>query len=190
MNYLAHAYLSSHSEALMVGNFIADHVRGNQLLAYPDEIQEGIRMHRAIDAFTDAHSEFKSCKRLFYNGFEKYSGILVDIYFDYFLASGFQNHSILSLPEFTNKTYAVYVKHRNLLPENSNRFLNYVLQNNIYNAYASKEGIEKVLYHLSQRINHGTFLNQSISLLNQNQTEMQDNFNLFFDDLKLEFQGK
>ncbi len=190
MNYLAHAYLSSHNDALLIGNFIADHVRGNNLEFYPEKIQDGIRMHRAIDSYTDAHPEFKKCKRLFYNGFEKYSGILVDIYFDYFLASEFQNHSILSLPEFTNKTYAVYVKHRNLLPENSNRFLNYVIQNNIYNAYASKEGIEKVLYHLSQRINHGTFLNESIDLLNQHQQEMHENFNLFFADLKSEFQCK
>jgi acyl carrier protein phosphodiesterase len=187
MNYLAHAYLSSHQEALMVGNFIADHVRGTQLQAYPDEIQQGIRMHRAIDAFTDAHSEFKSCKRLFYKGFEKHSGVLVDIYFDYFLASEFHLHSSTPLKEFAEKTYHVYLNHQHHLPPFSARFLEYVLKHNIYAAYASKEGIEKVLYHLSHRINHGIQLNESITLLDIHRQELHERFSAFFKELKQEF---
>ena len=187
MNYLAHAFLSHHQEGLLVGNFIADHIRGNKLLDYPEEIQQGIRLHRAIDHYTDTHEEFKKCKRLFYDGFEKYSGILVDIYFDYFLASGFEIHSEMALPDFSESVYKVYKKHVNLLPENSNRFLNYVLQNNIYNAYAHMGGIEKVLSHLSHRINHGTKLQQSLSIMQTHETEIQERFNRFFHDIKHEF---
>ena len=187
MNYLAHAFLSNHQEGLLIGNFIADHVRGNKLLDYPDDIQMGIRLHRAIDYFTDTHEEFKKCKRLFYDGFEKYSGILVDIYFDYCLASNFHLHTDQLLETFAVKVYNVYQKNKQIFPEHSNHFLSYVLQNNIYNASARIEGIEKVLLHLSHRINHGAMLHHSINIMQANQAEIQDRFTRFFEDIKTEF---
>ena len=84
MNYLAHAFLSNNDRDLLIGNFIADHLRGNDFKDHKPEIIEGIYMHRKIDTFTDSHPNFKASKRLFYNGYERYSGILIDIYFDYF----------------------------------------------------------------------------------------------------------
>lgn len=190
MNYLAHAFLSHHQEGLLIGNFIADHVRGNKLLDYPEDIQRGIRLHRAIDHFTDTHEEFKKCKRLFYDGFEKYSGILVDIYFDYCLASDFHLHTDQPLEDFAVKVYDVYQKNTHIFPEHSNRFLNYVLQNNIYNAYARLEGIEKVLSHLSHRINHGAMLHHSLNIMQANQAEIQDRFSRFFESIKTEFNSQ
>ena len=55
MNYLAHLYLSSGNKDLMIGNFIADHVKGNAINNFSDEIISGIKLHRLIDDFTDHH---------------------------------------------------------------------------------------------------------------------------------------
>lgn len=187
MNYLAHALLSNNNKGLLIGNFIADHIRGNDFKSFPEEVIKGIQLHRRIDTFTDAHPEFKKSKRLFYEGFEKYSGVLVDIYFDHLLAKNFETHSETTLPEFSKNVYSVYSDHRHLIPQSSARFLDYVLQNNIYNSYAEIKGIEQVLNHLSHRIKHKSQLDESVKLFHKNKDELEANFNNFFKAAILEF---
>ncbi len=187
MNYLAHSFLSNNQPGLLVGNFIADHIHGNNFEIYSPEVIEGIKLHRKIDSFTDSHPKFKESKRLFYQSFEKYSGILIDIYFDHLLAKNFEHNSLISLHDYCNNVYSVYQNHISLLPNSSVNFLNYVLQNNIYQAYSSIEGIEKVLFHLSQRINHGVLLNNSIEDFIRNENELKRNFDDFFNDAKKTF---
>ena len=180
MNYLAHAFLSGHDENLLIGNFIADHVRGSHLHVYSNEIVQGIMMHRHIDTFTDSHPEFRAAKRLFYQGFEKHSGILVDIYFDHFLAAEFHRYASETLKDFSDRIYRVYNAHRHVLPASSTRFLDYLTQNRIYESYAREEGIERVLYHLSQRIRHNVMLHQSLPLLKRHYPQLQAHFKAFF----------
>ncbi len=187
MNYLAHSFLSNNKPGLLVGNFIADHLVGNNFESYPEEIIEGIKLHRQIDEFTDSHIKFKESKRFFYNGFEKYSGILIDIYFDHLLAKNFTDFSAIPLNDYCKTVYNVYQKHLEILPKSSAGFLKYVLQNNIYHAYSSIEGIEKVLFHLSQRINHGILLNNSVEIFSENEKQLKQNFDDFFKDIKNKF---
>lgn len=187
MNYLAHAVLSNNNNNLLVGNFIADHIRGNDFSAYSDEIVQGIYLHRKIDSFTDEHPLFKSSKRLFYKGFEKYSGILVDIYFDHLLAKNFKKYHEHDLDFFSKNVYQVYNQHQHLLPQSSSRFLQYVVKNNIYTAYADIRGIETVLFQLSQRIKHNVSLDESLETFIKNENELQDNFISFFSEAMIEF---
>jgi len=187
MNYLAHAFLSAHNKELLVGNFIADHIKGQQFQTYSQGIIEGILMHRQIDTFTDAHANFKTCKKIFYNGFERYSGVLVDMYFDHLLAKNFENHTNKSLGLFAENVYEVYTDYEALMPEKSSRFLSYVIKNNIYMTYAEIEGIEQVLKHLSRRLNHNVALNDSLNLFSAAEEKLQNNFDVFFEALKGEF---
>lgn len=144
-------------------------------------------MHRSIDAFTDCHADFRKAKRLFYEGFERHSGILVDIFFDHLLAKNFETYASLPLQHFSEQVYKVYSHHRPLLPAGCGRFLDYVLQNHIYESYASEQGIERVLYHLSGRIKHGVRLDASMPLLNKNSEELQLLFTRFFTEVMKEF---
>ncbi|MCC6370003.1 MAG: DUF479 domain-containing protein [Bacteroidia bacterium] len=187
MNYLAHALLSNNNTELLIGNFIADHLRGNDFGNYSQGIVEGIYLHRRIDTFTDAHPLFKASKRIFYKGFEKHSGILVDIYFDHLLAKNFQNFHHQALPQFAEVVYGAYSSHQHLLPQSSSRFLDYVLKNNIYSAYATAQGIEQVLFHLSQRIKHQVRLDESLKLFTEAESELQNNFSVFFSEAQVEF---
>jgi acyl carrier protein phosphodiesterase len=187
MNYLAHSFLSRNQPALIIGNFLADHLHGNNFAEYPEEIIEGVKLHRKIDAFTDSHEKFKESKRIFYRGYEKYSGILIDIYFDHLLAKNFENYSPVSLKEYSRDIYSVYRAHEIILPHSSLHFLKYVLQNDIYQAYATVEGIERVLFHLSQRINHGVLLNESLGIFLKNEDLLRTNFDTFFNDALKEF---
>ncbi|MCW3077153.1 MAG: phosphodiesterase [Bacteroidetes bacterium] len=187
MNYLAHSFLSYNQPGLLIGNFIADHIHGNHFENYPTEVIEGVKLHRKIDTFTDAHVKFKESKRFFYNGYEKYSGILVDIYFDHLLAENFNAYSNIPLKTYCQNVYGVYQSHIDLLPASSKGFLTYVLENNIYSAYSTPEGIERVLFHLSHRINHGIWLQGSLELFKENKKQLQRNFEIFFRDAQNEF---
>ena len=182
MNYLAHAFLSSHNDDLLIGNFIADHVRNSELGNYTPGIVDGIRMHRAIDTFTDAHPAFRSAKRFFYDGFEKHSAILVDIYFDHLLARQFGSFSKTPLGDFTAATYLTYQKNATQFPLHSSRFLQYVIQNDIYSVYAGINGIGRVLNHLSHRIRHDVALDRSVDLFLKNEKELEALFGGFFNE--------
>jgi acyl carrier protein phosphodiesterase len=187
MNYLAHSFLSNNDHGLLVGNFIADHLHGNHFEAYPGKVVEGIMLHRRIDSFTDSHPKFHESKRIFYNGFEKYSGILVDIYFDHLLAKNFSVYSPVNLETHCHQVYKVYQDHLHILPQTSAGFLNYVLENNVFYSYSTIQGIETVLYHLSHRIKHGVLLNESVPVYTDKQQQLEENFNIFFNDAIKEF---
>ncbi|MDB6054042.1 MAG: hypothetical protein JWN25_1565 [Verrucomicrobiales bacterium] len=182
MNYLAHAFLSNQNAAHLVGNFMADHWRGNNFQNLPMEVVEGIRLHRKIDSFTDSHREFKKSKRVFYSGFEKYSGILVDIYFDHLLARQFLRYSSTSLEVFSEKAYSIYLEHREILPESGAEFLDHVVMNNLYEAYAKLENVELALKRLSLRTKHGVQLENSLRLFTEKETELVRNFEVFFEE--------
>ena len=188
MNYLAHALLSSEDPELLLGNFIADHVRGNQLEGYPAGVVKGIQLHRRIDSFTDEHALFKASKRFFYERFQKYSGILVDIYFDHLLARDFQRYHQESLWSFSQKVYAIYSANQASMPEHSSRFLTYLIRNDLYRRYAEFEGITEVLKHFSMRIGHGILLDDSVLEFKQHEVGLQTNFDLFMADIQQHFQ--
>ncbi|MBK7665911.1 MAG: DUF479 domain-containing protein [Sphingobacteriaceae bacterium] len=183
MNYLAHAFLSFNNEPITVGNFIADHIKLADAGHLPPEIKQGVLLHRRIDYFTDTHPLFIKSKRNFYDGFERYSGVLVDIYYDYLLAKNFDKFSEVKLDIFTKNIYSVLQNNTQHLPETSKGFLNYVLQNNTFYEYSKIEGIELVLKHLSYRINHGVFLNESVPLFLQHEKSIEEDFLIFFEDL-------
>jgi acyl carrier protein phosphodiesterase len=183
MNYLAHAFLSFNNEPITVGNFIADHIKLADAGHLPPEIKQGVLLHRRIDYFTDTHPLFIKSKRNFYDGFERYSGVLVDIYYDYLLAKNFDKFSDVKLDAFTKNIYSVLQNNTHHLPDSSKGFLNYVLQNNTFYEYSKIEGIEMVLKHLSYRINHGIFLNESVPLFLQYEKSIEEDFLIFFEDL-------
>ena len=149
----------------------------------PPEIKKGVLLHRRIDYFTDTHPLFIKSKRHFYDGFERYSGVLVDIYYDHILAKNFDKFSEVGLAPFTKNIYSVLQNNKQYLPESSDGFLNYVLQRDTFFEYSKIDGIELVLKHLSYRINHGVFLNESVPLFLKYEKEIEEDFFEFFEDL-------
>ncbi|HCT24230.1 MAG TPA: DUF479 domain-containing protein, partial [Chitinophagaceae bacterium] len=87
MNYLAHAYLSFGKPELLIGNMISDFVKGKKQYDYPAAIQRGIRLHRAIDTFTDTHNSTKIIKQLFKSAVGPYAPAFADVVYDYYLAN-------------------------------------------------------------------------------------------------------
>jgi acyl carrier protein phosphodiesterase len=183
MNYLAHSYLSFNHHDLMIGNFIADSIQGNKFEGLTENIIKGITLHRKIDVFTDQHLVYLKSKHRFSNDYDKYSGVLMDIFYDHFLAKNFEKYSSLSLENYSQDAYKILGDNTIYFPEHAKRFYQYVTERNIFYHYSTIEGIETVLTHLSHRIKHRYHLNLSIPLLKDNYIELENEFFLFFDEL-------
>ena len=80
MNYLAHLYLSGSNEHILVGNFIADSIKGSTYKDYPSDIQRGVLLHRQIDTHTDSHPNFRTSTKRLHKNYGHYSGVIVDIF--------------------------------------------------------------------------------------------------------------
>src|SRR5687767_3825559 len=105
MNYLAHAYLSFNIPEIIVGNMISDFVKGKTRYGYTAGVQQGIMLHRQIDSFTDGHPATRKAKTIFHPHYRLYSGALVDVIYDHFLATDVSVFTEPSLYQFSTNIY-------------------------------------------------------------------------------------
>lgn len=184
MNYLAHSFLSFQNTDLIIGNFIADSIQGNRFDGLTEGIIKGISLHRKIDTYTDAHPVFLTSKHRFSKDFDKYSGVLMDIIYDHYLAKNFEQYSSLSLQNHADDIYDILKNNYDFLPEHAKRFYGYMTERNILFHYSSIEGIQTVLTHLSNRIRNRFELQLAIPILEANYQEIEEEFFIFFKDLQ------
>lgn len=151
MNFLAHLYLSGEEEELMIGNFIADQVKGKQIANYSEGIIKGIQLHRQIDSYTDQHATVLESKIRLRERYRHYAPVIVDIFYDHFLAIHWHQYSTLGLGKYSENVHAIIAKYEAILPEKSHLFFQYMLKNDILEAYGRVAGIQKVLAGMARR---------------------------------------
>lgn len=182
MNFLAHLYLSGHDEQLMIGNFIADSVKGSSYQKFPVGIQKGILLHRAIDFYSDNHPiVLKSVERL-RPKYRKYAGVIVDIFYDHFLAKNWKEYSDKPLEQYASEVNSLMIKNILFFPEKSLMFLRYALRTNLLVSYASMEGMGEVLYGMSRRTTFKSNMELAVEDLKIHYSAFGDEFKLFFED--------
>ena len=130
MNYLAHLYLSGGDTEVMIGNFIADHIRGNQFKRYSQGIQRGIRLHREIDTYTDAHPITRRSKRRLDKKYGLYAGVIIDLFYDHFLAKNWDEYSAIPLDVYEASVYALLGSNLENLPEKTQHLLPLMVEYN------------------------------------------------------------
>ncbi len=167
----------------MIGNFIADHIRGNNYEEFSEEIQQGIFLHREIDTFTDVHPIVRKSKRRLHKRYRHYDGVIIDIFYDYFLAKNWANYSEIPLDLYTQSVYDLFDKKAAELPKKSQQFISYMIEYNILYNYQYKEGIAKVLNGMNHRTKGKSQMHLAINDLNELQTELEEDFIIFFKDL-------
>lgn len=187
MNFLAHLYLSGKNEKVLVGNFIGDYVKGRKYETFPDEIKKGIIMHRHIDTFTDKHTKFREAKKLFIPEFGLYSGIIIDLVYDHFLAKNWSHYSPLTLREYTKWVHAVLLSNFVYLPARVQGFLPFIIQNRRLESYATVQGIQKALAIMGRHSSLPQKSVEAIEILETNTKMLEENFSVFMDDIRSEF---
>jgi acyl carrier protein phosphodiesterase len=184
LNYLAHVFLSGLNEELLIGNFIADSVRGSQLQQYPAGIAAGIILHRQIDTFTDAHPVVHQTKNRLRPQYRKYAGVIADIYYDHFLAVNFHRYSSQPLADYTQEVYGLVQRYQSILPEKVQYFLPYMMEQNWLLNYANINGIRRSLTGLSRRTAFVSNMDTAATELENNYLLYEKEFQAFFPDLQ------
>jgi len=184
MNFLAHAHLSGDNEALLTGNMMADAVKGRSWKKYDLDIQKGILLHRQIDDFTDKHLLVRQSKALIRNHYGLYSGVVIDIYFDHFLASEWTNYSNTSLISFSRHVYAVLSGNFTLLPRRVKYILPFMMAQNWLNAYASPNELERIFYNMDRRTGFRSGMKTAVTVMGTHYKALQENFRTFYPQLE------
>ena len=187
MNFLAHALLAYPDEDLLIGNFIADAVKGNPSDRYSPAIVRGIVMHRAIDAYTDNHPIVLQAIQRLRPRYSKYAGVLIDIYFDHFLAKNWSQFHPQSLREFTQDLYSLMNRRLDQLPAKTQEMLPYMVKYDWLTNYQHLEGIQKVLAGMSKRTKFVSNLETGAEELVKNYETFQDEFLQFFPQIQQQF---
>ena len=185
MNFLAHLYLSGPQEEIIVGNFIGDYVKGKTLFYYPKEIQKGIMLHRYIDTFADAHPVAKKSRLWVQGKYHKYSGIVIDIFYDYFLASEWSHFHPVELEKFIESVYSILKKHYYDFPQGIKNWFPNFLKNNWLLSYSTIEGIERILHRMSSRTSLPEYTEYAIGILRNHESEMRHEFHEFFTSISI-----
>ncbi|MBR9845510.1 MAG: DUF479 domain-containing protein [Algicola sp.] len=183
MNFLAHIYLSGDNEMITIGNFVADAIRGNKYKLLSPEFQVGVKLHRHIDTFTDAHPIVRQSTKRLHKNYSHYSGVIVDILYDHFLAKNWSKYSNVPLETYVDDFYESLKKHFDLLPERFQKLLPFMIADNWLLSYAEVEGIQRVLNGMNRRTKNKSGMNLATNELKMYYSEFENEFTLFFEEL-------
>jgi len=183
MNFLAHLYLSGENEEIIVGNFIADHVKGNRINKYSDGIKTGIRLHREIDKFSDNHLVFRKSKKRLAGKYRKYAGVIVDMYYDHFLSANWDSFSEEDIKSFTNRMYKIVMKRFLILPAKTQRILPFMAKSNWLVAYGTIDGLGRALKGIANRTPFESGMENAIEDIQKDYNLYKTEFEKFFPEL-------
>ncbi len=184
MNFLAHLYLSKNNDEIMIGNFIADHIKGNKFSHFPENIQKGILLHRAIDSYTDAHEIVRVSKRRLHERYGHYDGVIIDIFYDHFLAINWRDYSEIPLDIYVSSVYQLLENNIDILPEKTQHLLPYMIKYNWLYNYQFAKGIKDVLNGMNNRTNGKSMMNLATEDLLLHYDSFHNDFTKFFKDLQ------
>lgn len=186
MNILAHAYLSGPHEAIAIGNFIGDFIKGDPAHARhgltPGELA-GVRLHRAIDSFTDAHPDVAAVRTWLHPRCHKYAGAAVDVFFDHFLARHFTELTGLHLPAFTADFYQLLLRNTARLPARALRMRDALIQYDWLTNYQTRSGIDQSLKGMARRTAFPSGLDTAIADFDTYYDAIEGRFRSFWPQL-------
>ncbi len=183
MNFLAHIYLSGDNKDVAIGNFIADGIRGKDYKKYKKDVQTGILLHRQIDTFTDSHATVRQSTKRLHENYGHYSGVIVDILYDHFLAKNWKHYSNVPLIEYIDRFYDILKVNFSELPMRIQKMMPYMIADNWLASYATIEGIAKVLEGMNRRTKNKSHMNLAVNELQEFYDEFEDEFTRFFEEL-------
>jgi acyl carrier protein phosphodiesterase len=183
MNFLAHIYLSGDNKMITIGNFVADAIRGNKYKLLSPEFQVGVKLHRHIDTFTDAHPIVRQSTKRLHKNYSHYSGVIVDILYDHFLAKNWEKYSDIPLDVYIDDFYECLKEHFDILPERFQKLMPFMIADNWLLSYAEVDGIQRVLNGMNKRTKNKSGMNLATKELKEFYSEFEDEFTRFFEEL-------
>jgi acyl carrier protein phosphodiesterase len=150
----------------------------------PTVIRQNIELHRSIDAFTDAHPIVGASKRRLRPEFRRYGGILVDIFYDHFLADNWVKFACFPLDRFIRSVYAVLIVHYDTLPVPMRRSVSYMIATDLLLSYRNIAGVERALRGIEGRLKRPSRLSEAVADLHTHYADLKADFDIFFPALR------
>lgn len=163
---------------------MADGIRGKHFENYPLEIQKGIKLHRFIDTYTDAHLVFRESTKRLHHNYHHYAGVIVDVFYDHFLAKNWSNYSSETLVDFTENFYQSLRDNYDFLSERTKGMMPYLIEHNWLLSYQTVEGISRILTQMDNRTKNASKMRFSSNELVEFYPEFEEEFTIFFRDLQ------
>jgi len=162
---------------------MADFIKGKGYQQFPQSIQQGIILHREIDHYTDQHPYVLTSKRRLQPRYRHYAGVIVDMYYDHFLASNFQKYHKQKLSEFSATVYDTMYQHQHLLPPKVKHLLHHMSRGNWLKSYAQLDGIEQALGGIARRTKFDSGMEHAGYELRTHYQEFLQEFMAFFPEV-------
>jgi len=180
MNFLAHLVLSPKETDFISGNIAADFLSGPDRKFASKGVQKGISMHQFVDQFTDTHVLVKTSKDRVRNHFRLLSGVLIDVFYDHFLAKDFELIANISLEEFCEYIYETLEKNTSELPPKLRQFLPVMIRENILFSYRRLAGIQTALTRINLRVTKKFSVGLAMAILNDMYDILENDFRQYF----------
>lgn len=182
MNFLAHSYLSF-SDGQIVGQFLEDFIKNKDRYSFPQEMQNGITLHRAIDTYTDSHPAISEAKKVFSPLVRLYAGAFVDVSMDYFLANDHSINTAENWKKHSQRVYRVLNENEQYLSENFKKMLKKMEQEDWLYNYKEDWGIE---FSIKNVLHKAKYLDKDIPVFQaflDHKDILQECYHQFFPDL-------
>jgi acyl carrier protein phosphodiesterase len=163
---------------------MADAVKGKHYEQYPVGIQIGIKLHRYIDTYTDAHEIYRKSKHRLHEKFGHYSGVIMDIIYDHFLAKNWSLFSYIALEKYADDFYDLLQSNYDILAPKTQNQLPYMIKTNWLVCYKSLEGLELILFQMDYRTKNRVNMPAAIKEVKEFYEEMEQEFLAFFTALQ------
>ncbi|WP_020407176.1 ACP phosphodiesterase [Hahella ganghwensis] len=186
MNFLAHLHLADHSDTHALGNLLGDFIKGRDMSHFPKHIAVGILLHRKIDHFTDTHSVNARIRTLFPTEYRRYSGICLDLFWDYFLSRHWQRFHPEDRQDWIARQYVILQRQISDAPDYSSRMeqvLPRMIRYDWLSAYADSENICQALDRIGQRLKKPIPLGDTAALLHQHDNTLEQAFLEMYPDV-------
>jgi len=183
VNYLAHMFLSHETPAAVIGGFLGDFVKGAVGDRFNPEVERGILLHRNIDRYTDGHATVACSKRLVSPDRRRYAGIMIDVFYDHFLAKHWSRFTLVPLADFTRRIYAILNQHRHSLPERLQHMLPRMAGDDWLGSYRELQAIDAALNGIGRRFKRRNNLNNAAEELERHYMQFENHFFAFLPDL-------
>jgi len=180
MNFLAHLVLSPKETDFISGNIAADFLRGPDRKFVSKGVQSGISMHQFVDQFTDTHVLVKTSKDRLKKHFRLFSGVLIDVFYDHFLAKDFELIANISLEEFCEYIYETLEKNTSELPPKLRQFVPVMIRENILFSYRRLAGIQTALTRINLRVTKKFSVGLAMAILNDMYDILENDFRQYF----------
>lgn len=188
MNYLVHFLLSGEDDELRLGDLLGDFVKGRverfEHTGVSERMRTGIRMHRAIDTFSDHHPAVARSKQLLAPEYGRLSGVIVDVFYDHVLARRWAEHHEQPLPDFSQQVYRTLRGNVHRLPPAVHPLVDAMSRGDWLQAYATERGIERALRGMAARRPVAAAIGSAGHVLFEHFDRFSADFDEFFPDLR------